>query len=156
LKERTDVDQINTDGGYGSPDVDEAMRDAKVEQIQTAIRGRKPAEEKLGLEDCNWEINGEGRPQDIICPHGLMVEVQPGRKKYHYLEYFDSVVCGDCPFIDQCPTESLRRKPRYVLRFSQPEMDLPLRRKRSVDVRAVEQNLRAGAESIVRSGAPPR
>ena len=38
LKERTDVEQIYTDGGYGSPDLDEDMREAKVEQIQTAIR----------------------------------------------------------------------------------------------------------------------
>ena len=56
LKERTDVEQIHTDGGYGSPEVDEAMWKAKVEQIQTAIRGRKAAEEKLGLEDFDWEI----------------------------------------------------------------------------------------------------
>jgi len=50
LKDRTDVKRIDTDGGYGSPDVDEAMRKAKVVQIQTAIRGRKPSEEKLGLD----------------------------------------------------------------------------------------------------------
>jgi len=50
LKERTGVDQIHTDGGYGSPDMDKAMRKAKVGQIQTAIRGRKPSEEKLGLD----------------------------------------------------------------------------------------------------------
>ena len=38
FKERTEVEEIHTDGGYGSPDVDEAMREAKVKQIQTAIR----------------------------------------------------------------------------------------------------------------------
>jgi hypothetical protein len=72
LKERTDVKQIYTDGGYGSPDVDEAMREAGVEQIQTAIRGRKPAEEKLGLEDFDWETDGDGKPQEVICPHGQL------------------------------------------------------------------------------------
>jgi len=79
LKTRTDVHQIHTDGGYGSPDVDEAMREVKVEQIQTAIRGRKPAEEKLGLEDFEWEMDGEGRAQDVICPHGQRVGVRAGR-----------------------------------------------------------------------------
>ena len=151
LKERTDVDQINTDGGYGSPDVDEVMREAKVEQIQTAIRGRKPAEEKLGLEDFDWEIDDAGRPQEVICPHGQRVEVQPGRKEHRYLAYFDSVVCNDCPFVDQCPTELLKRRPKHALRFSQQETDLALRRKRSADVRAKGCNLRAGAESMVRS-----
>ena len=33
LKERTGVKQIHTDAGYGSPDVDKAMRKANVEQI---------------------------------------------------------------------------------------------------------------------------
>ncbi|MFV2045447.1 MAG: transposase, partial [Anaerolineales bacterium] len=155
LKERTDVKQIYTDGGYGSPDVDEAMRKAKVEQIQTAIRGRKPAEEKLGLEDFDWEIDDEGRPQEVICPHGQRVEVQSGRNEHRYLAYFDSAICSDCPFANQCPTEPLKRKPRHVLRFSQQEIDLALRRKRSADMRASGQNLRAAAESTMRSVKHP-
>jgi len=155
LKERTGVKRIDTDGGYGSPDVDEAMRKAKVEQIQTAIRGRKPSEEKLGLEDFDWEIDEDGKPQEVICPHGQSVEVQPGRKEHLYLAYFDSVICRDCPFAAQCPTEPLKRKPRHVLRFAQQETDLALRRKRSADVRATGKNLRAGAESMVRSVKHP-
>jgi hypothetical protein len=155
LKERTDVEQIHTDGGYGSPDVDEAMREAKVEQIQTAIRGRKPPEDKLGLEEFDWEIDGDGKPQEVICPHGQRVEVHPGRKEHRYLAYFDSAICSDCTFVDQCSTEPLKRKPRHVLRFSQPETGLALRRKRSADMRAAGQNLRAAAESTMRSVKHP-
>ena len=155
LKDRTDVKRIDTDGGYGSPDVDEAMRKAKVVQIQTAIRGRKPSEEKLGLEDFDWEIDEDGKPQEVICPHGQTVDVHPGRKEHRYLAYFDSVVCRDCPFVDQCPTEPLKRRPKHALRFSQQETDLALRRKRSADVRATGQNLRAGAESMMRSVKHP-
>jgi len=151
LKVRTDVKQMHTDGGYGSPDVDEAMRKAKVEQIQTAVRGRKPAEEKMGLEDFDWEIDEDGRPQEVICPHGQRVEVRPGREKHRYLAYFSGAVCQDCPFFDQCPTKHLKRKPRQVLRFSQQETDLALRRKRSADMRTSGKNLRAGAESMMQS-----
>jgi len=79
----------------------------------------------------------------------------PGRKEHRYLAYFDSVVCNDCPFVDQCPTELLKRRPKHVLRFSQQETDLALRRKRSADVRATGRNLRAGAESMVRSVKHP-
>ncbi len=163
LKERTDVGQIYTDGGYGSPDVDEAMREAKVERIQTAIRGRKTAEEKLGLEDFEWEIDGEGGPQDVVCPHGQRAAIRPGRKEHRYLAYFDTAICSDCPFANQCPTEPLKRQPGHVLRFSQPETDLALRRKRSADVRAAghtvpvscRENLRAAAESTMRSVKHP-
>ncbi len=155
LTERTDVKQIYTDGGYGSPDVDEAMREAKVEQIQTAIRGRKPAEEKLGLEDFDWEIDEDGKPQEVICPHGQRVAVQQRRKEYRYLAYFDAVVCGNCPFADQCPTKPLKRRPDRVLRFLQREVSLALRRKRMADIRSTGQNLRAAVESTVRSVKHP-
>jgi hypothetical protein len=54
LKARTSLNEMHTDGGYNSPEVDEAMQEQRVQQIQTAIRGRQPAEEKLGLEDMAW------------------------------------------------------------------------------------------------------
>jgi hypothetical protein len=152
---RTEVKEIHTDGAFGSPDVDEATCEAKVEQIQTAIRGRKLPEEKLGLEDFDWGIDGEGRPQEVVCPHGQMAAIQPGRKEHRYLAYFDTAICSDCPFADQCPTEPLKRKPRQVLRFSQPEMDLALRRKRSAELWATGQNLCAAAESPMRSVKHP-
>jgi hypothetical protein len=155
LKERTDVKEIHTDGAYGSPDVDEAMREGKVEQIQTAIRGRKPPEEKLSLEDFDWEIDDEGKPDAITCPGRQRMGVQPGRKEHRYLAYFDSEVCSGCPFSDQCPTEPLKRRPKHVLRFSQAETDLALRRKRSSDRRAAGENLRAAAESTMRSVKHP-
>jgi hypothetical protein len=52
LKKRTDLAQMNTDGGYGSPDVDKVMAKHEVELHQTAIRGRQPAPDKFNLADC--------------------------------------------------------------------------------------------------------
>ncbi len=43
LKERADVEQMHSDGGFNSPKVDETMREQRVEQVQSAIRGRKPS-----------------------------------------------------------------------------------------------------------------
>lgn len=68
LKERTDVEEMHTDGGYNSPAVDETMRELGIDQIQTAIRGRKPSTEKLNLDDFAWELDDEGRPQAVVCP----------------------------------------------------------------------------------------
>ena len=68
LKERTGVNEVHTDGGHNSPEVDEVMQ---VQQIQTAIRGRQSAEEKLGLEDFAWQVNADnGQPEGVTCPHG--------------------------------------------------------------------------------------
>jgi len=155
LKERTDVDEMHTDGGYNSPDVDQTMRELGIAQIQTAIRGRKPSAEKLNLESFAWELDDEGRPRAVTCPHGQRVEVTPGRKEDRYRAAFDAAGCEGCPFLDSCPTEPLKRTPERVLRFSQQEVDLALRRQRSAEARASGQNLRSAVEATVRSVKHP-
>jgi len=47
LKKRLDVEEMHTDGGYNSEDVDKSMRDHKVELHQTAIRGDAPSPERV-------------------------------------------------------------------------------------------------------------
>ena len=155
LKERTGVDEMHTDGGYNSPDVDETMRELGIDQIQTAIRGRKPSTEKLGLEAFAWELDDEGQPQAVICPYGRRVEVTPGRKQDRYRAAWESSGCEDCPFLDSCPTDPLKRTPERVLRFSQQNVDLALRRQRSAEARASGQNLRPAVEATVRSVKHP-
>ena len=155
LKERTGVDEMHTDGGYNSPDVDQTMRKLGIAQIQTAIRGRKPSAEKLSLDAFAWELDDESRPRAVTCPHGQRAEVTPGRKKGRYRAAFDAAGCESCPFLDSCPTEPLKRTPERVLRFSQQEVDLALRRQRSAEARASGQNLRSAVEATVRSVKHP-
>jgi len=151
LKERTGVEQMNTDGGYNSPDVDKTTRELGVEQVQSAIRGRKPSEEKLGLEDFDWELDADGKPQTVTCPNGQQAEVRAGRKEHRYRAAFDAAGCESCSFCDSCPTLPLKRTPERVLRFSQQNVEVALRRQRTADVRAIGQNLRAAVEATVRS-----
>lgn len=155
LKERTDVNEMHTDGGYNSPDVDQTMRELGIEQIQTAIRGRKPSTEKLSLDAFAWELDDEGRPRAVTCPYGQRVEVTPGRKQDRYRAAFDAAGCEGCPFLDSCPTEPLKRTPERVLRFSQQEVDLALRRQRSAEARVSGQNLRSAVEATIRSVKHP-
>jgi hypothetical protein len=155
LKERTDVDEMHTDGGYNSPDVDGTMRELGIEQIQTAIRGRKPSTEKLSLEAFAWELDEEARPQAVLCPYGRRAEVTPGRKPDRYRVAFESASCEGCPFLDSCPMDPLKRTSERVLRFSQPNVDLALRRQRSAEAKASGQNLRSAVEATVRSVKHP-
>jgi hypothetical protein len=156
LKERTGVNEMHTDGGYNSPEVDEAMQEQQVQQIQTAIRGRQPAEEKLGLEDFTWQTNADdGQPQSVTCPHGQQAESAAGRKEGRYRAAFDSSGCESCPLRDQCPTEPLKRRPENVLRFSQQDVNVALRRQRCADERASKQHLRPAVEATVRAVKHP-
>ena len=151
LKERTSVEQMNTDGGYNSPAVDKTMRELGVEQVQSAIRGRKPSEEKLGLEDFGWELDADGKPQTATCPNGQQAEVTAGRKEHRYRAAFDAADCKSCSFCDSCPTLLLKCTPERVRRFSQQDVEVALRRQRTADARASGQNLRAAVEATVRS-----
>jgi len=156
LKERTDVDEMHTDGGYNSPEVDETMQEQQVQQIQTAIRGGKPSDEKLGLEDFAWQIDADGRsPQSVTCPHDQQAEVTSGRKEGRYLAAFNSASCESCPLRDQCPTVPLKRRPENVLRFSQQDVNVALRRQRCADERASERHLRPAVEATVRAVKHP-
>jgi hypothetical protein len=155
LKERTDVDEMHTDGGYNSPDVDEMMRTLGIEQVQTAIRGRQPSAEKLNLDAFVWDLDDEGRPQAVACPNGQQAEVTPGRKGNRYRAAFATPNCESCPFLKACRTEALACTPEQVLRFSQQDVDLALRRQRSAEARATGQNLRPAVEATVRSVKHP-
>jgi hypothetical protein len=152
LKERTGVKEMHTDGGYNSSSVDQTMQEHQVQQIQTAIRGRRPAEEKLGLEDFVWQVNSDnGQPQNVTCPHGQQAGVTPGRKDGWYRVAFDSSSCESCPLHDQCPTDSLKRRPENVLRFSQQDVNVALRRQRCADERTSERHLRPAVEATARA-----
>ena len=155
LKERTDVDEMHTDGGYNSPDVDQTMRELGVEQIQTAIRGRKPPAEKLNLDAFTWELDDDGKPRSVTCPHGQRVEVMPGRGADRYRAAFEAVGGERCPFLDSCQTKPLKRTPERVFRFSQQDVDLAVRRQRSAEARVSGQNLRSAVEATVRSVKHP-
>ena len=147
LIERTDIKEMHTDGGYNSPDVDQVMRDEKVEQVQTAIRGQQAARDKFNLADCQWELDPDtSRPIALTAPDGRRVEVEPGRKPERYIAHFDRVPCLDQD-VKQESTPSA--KPPPVLRFSQQNLDLALRRQRCAKVRACGKNPRAAVEATI-------
>ncbi len=148
---RMDVDEMHTDGGYNSADVDKAMREYGVAHIQTALRGAKPAEDTLNLEDFQWETNDEGQPQQVTCPNEQTVPVIPGRAADRCLAYLDRSICEHCPLLDKCPADPLKRTSQRVLRFTQQQVNVARRRQRSAEARASGENLRSAVEASVRS-----
>lgn len=152
LKERTGVDEMHTDGGYNSAEVDAVMQAQQVQQIQTAIRGRQPASQKLGLEDFVWQVDTEeGLPHRVTCPHDQPAAVTAGRKEGRYRVVFDAAGCENCPLREQCITAPLKRQPENVLRFSQQDLNVALRRQRGADERAAERHLRPAVEATARA-----
>lgn len=155
LKERTNLDTLYTDGGYGSPGADHTLRDNQIEQIQTAIRGRAPSAEKLNLADFKIKQAESGKPTRITCPRGQSVMVYSSSQKKAYVAHFGYEVCQACPLVQKCPAQRGKRDLRFHLRFSQKQVNMSQRRQRSQIHLEEGSNLRAAVEATVRSVKHP-
>jgi hypothetical protein len=155
LKERTDLDTLYTDGGYGSPETDNELRESDVVQIQTAIRGRKPNPEKLHLSDFEIKLTKEGKPTQITCPQGQNVKVQSSSRRKSFVAHFETDACQSCPLSSSCPAKPGKRDPRRHYRFTQAQANVAQRHKRSQIHLKEGRNLRAAVEATVRQVKHP-
>lgn len=155
LKERTDLDTLYTDGGYGSSNADRVLQEHQVEQIQTAIRGRAPSTKKLNLSDFKIKQAKSGKPTQITCPQGQSVGIHSSSQKKAYVAHFEVEVCQSCPLLPKCPAQRGERDPRLHLRFSQEQANVSQRRQRSLIHQEEGRNLRAAVEATVRQVKHP-
>ncbi|MBC8507865.1 MAG: transposase [Chloroflexi bacterium] len=152
LKERTDLDTMFTDGGYGSEVSDEALQAQDVKLIQTAIRGAQPRADKFSLADFDIQTDEDGKPATITCPQGQTIPVLAGRTT-GWQARFDPSLCATCPFqlSGRCRAKPQKRDPRYLITFTTKEMRAAKRRKDYLVYQNHSQNLRAAVEASVRS-----
>lgn len=156
LKERTSIETMITDGGYGSEVSDEALREQEVGLIQTAIRGAQPSADKFSLSDFVIEQNEKGEPNLLTCPQEHSVPVLAGRTTGWQVR-FDPSLCAACPFqLDgRCRTKPQKRDPRYLLTFTTHEVRAAKRRKNYLAHQDHSHNLRSAVEATVRSVKHP-
>jgi hypothetical protein len=153
LAKKTAVKTLYTDGGYNGPDVDEKLAEFKIEQVQTAIRGKKS--ERLGREDFEWEVGEEHRPLAVTCPGAQRVDVERGRKSHTFMARFDEQACGRCPLQDECPTKRMKRRPVRVLQFTFRQVQAARRMKCNQALKESATNPRAAVEATVWSVTAP-
>jgi hypothetical protein len=155
LEKRTEIETLYTDGGYGSPETDETLVEKDIQQIQTAIRGRKPSSEKLHLADFEIKQTKEGKPTQITCPQGQKVKVQLSNQRKSFVAHFEVDNCQTCPNAQACPAKPGKRDPRRHLRFTQKQANVAQRCRRSQIHQEEGRNLRAAVEATVRQVKHP-
>jgi hypothetical protein len=157
LAQRTDLDTLYTDGGYGSPELDQALTDKGITLWQTGIRGRKLLREKLSLYDFTLQLDESGQPIQVTCPHAQTVPVELGSQKKGYVAKFAVTICETCPFhqAKQCPTRFRKRKQFYGLYFLMRKMLVAMRRQRNQALLKTKHNPRAAIEATVRAVKHP-
>lgn len=156
LQERTDLDTLMTDGGFGGEASDAALEGQPVKVIQTAIRGPKPDPQKFHLADFDIQFDQQGAPIAITCPQGQNTTITPARTTGLQAR-FDPEICSRCPFhLDQrCRAKPQKRDRRYLLAFTLKEIRAAQRRKDFLRNKDSGQNLRAAVEATVRSVKHP-
>jgi hypothetical protein len=93
LKQRMDLETLHTDGGYGSPEADQALQEHQVELIPTAIKGRNPDQDQFGLAAYAIQIDKKGVPTQVTCPHEQVALIRWGSKKGAVIADFDPLIC---------------------------------------------------------------
>jgi hypothetical protein len=155
LKERTDLETMYTDGGYGGPQSDQVLVEQSllgqpIEHIQTTIRGRTPNPDKLHLANFVIEFHVDGKPIKITCPGAQTVPVVTSSQQKSFVARFEMGGCAACPLADKCPAQAGKRDPRRALRFKQAEAHAAERRRQSQERKKESSNLRAAVEATVR------
>jgi hypothetical protein len=88
-----DLNELHTDGAYGSSDNDKKMIEHHVDHIQTAVRGRV-AEVAMKMERIDADRH------NVSCPQQT---VQSQNTKTRFKACFDLAVCSACQHIGGCP-----------------------------------------------------
>jgi hypothetical protein len=156
LKERTGVETMITDGGYGGQATDIALQEHGVTLIQTAIRGPQLDPNTLHLTDFVVQPDEQGKPATITCPQGQTVPITFTRTG-NCQGYFDPKICFDCPnqIAGRCCAKPHKRDPRYLLAFTSRQLAVAKRRKEYLAHKHDETNLRASVEATMRSVKHP-
>jgi hypothetical protein len=153
LKQRTDLETLYTDGGYGSSAVDQALQEHQVQNIPTAIKGRKPDQDKFGLADYVFQVDEQGNPTHLTCPYGQLTSIRLGHKKGALVADFDPLQCQTCPFhlSGQCRAKPGKRDTRFHLDFNLHETQVARRRQAKDQQILSGHNYRAAVEATMRS-----
>lgn len=133
-----DLDELHTDGGYGSEANDTALGHAGISQVQTAVKGRKAAVEMT--------ITATGEQQwEVACPT-QRAESQPTNTRFKAC--FDLEVCDTCPFAESCSTH--HQKTCRAFFFTPEDAVRNARHRRLSELPPERRTLRSNVEATMR------
>ena len=117
IKERTDLKNLYTDGGYYGESVDEIAREKNVELHFSAMTGKKPNADKMTFDQ--FEIDQKQRI--LTCPEKQAPDRAAFDKQSKILSaHFDVEICKQCPRLKECPVKL--QKKEAVIRVSQKRL----------------------------------
>ena len=144
IKEKTpDLNELHTDGAYGSEDNDKKMEELQITHVQTAVRGRK-AEVSMEIEEVSEE------QYTVKCPH-QSVSSEKARKRYKAC--FDVKICTQCSLSKRCPSKEQSNKRTYY--FDRSDYLLGKRNRNIKSLPPERRKLRSNVEATVKEFTKP-
>ena len=140
--ENIGCEKLYSDGGFYSSDtVDEAI-DHGIEMKYTALTG-KPMEGYLSVDDF---ILSEDKSCILNCPAGVEPLFNKNTEA-NIIAHFDKKACFQCPLLDKCPMEYLKKT--NVVKFSKESIAAALQRYLCVENRTENTSKRAAIEGTI-------
>jgi len=144
IKEKTpDLNELHTDGAYGSEDNDKKMEELEITHVQTAVRGRK-AEVSMEIEEVSDE------EYTVNCPRQT---VSSQKTKTRHKACFDVEICKQCPLNGNCPAKQQRDKRTYY--FDRSDYLLGKRNRNIKSLPPERRKLRPNIEATVKEFTKP-
>jgi hypothetical protein len=107
IKEKTpDLNEMHTDGGYGSEDNDKKLEELNITQITTAVRGRESEIEKKIV-----QISQSPDVYTVECPGQIAESTQT---KQRNKVRFELNICKNCPLNEKC--QIFKNKGRFYFK----------------------------------------
>jgi len=143
VEKTPDLEELHTDGAYGSEANDKKMEELKITHVQTAVRGKK-AEVSMEIEEVAEE------QYTVKCPKQT---VNSQKTKKRYKACFDSTICEQCPFSEACPANQQSGKRVYY--FDRSDYLLGKRNRNIKDLPPERRRLRPNVEATVKEFTKP-
>ena len=139
IKEKTpELNELHTDGGYGSEDNDKKLEDLEITQVTSAVRGRES-----GIEKKIEQVSQSPDVYTVECPSQKMESVPT--KQRHKVR-FDTKVCLLCLLKERC--QIFKNKGRYYFTH---EDYLQNRRNRNImNIPGERRKIRPNVEALMR------
>jgi len=139
IKEKTpELNEIHTDGGYGSEDNDRKFEKLGINQVTTAVRGRESEIEK-NIE----QINHSPDTYTVECPFQKTIST-PTKKRNKVR--FDITICKECPLNAEC--RIFKSKGRYY--FTHEDFLLNKRNRNILNIPKEHRKIRPNVEATMK------
>ena len=143
VEKTPDLEELHTDGAYGSEENDKKMGELEIVHVQTAVRGRK-AEVAMEIEEVSQE------QYTVKCPRQT---VRSQKTKTRYKACFDTEICERCPLNAACPAKQQSEKRVYY--FDRSDYLLGKRNRNIKSIPPERRKIRPNVEATVKEFTKP-